>query len=180
MARSNLENVDMYTQLIKGLQANFATKTPLVLKKQTLTVGEIVKQVQARVDARSTTSDAQKAYHSAVQAERESEAEVKPLQQALQRTLQGRFGDDSEKLKEFGIAPTKARKVPVATKAAAVAKGQATRDARGTKGPKEKLAIKGVAPAAPVAAATEGPAATPVVNGAPAAGGGGVVPPAGH
>lgn len=54
------------------------------------------------------------------------------------------FGSDPEALADFGLKPPKARTPLTAEqKAAAAAKRKATREARGTKGPKAKKDIHG-------------------------------------
>ena len=71
------------------------------------------------------------------------------------------FGTQADVLADFGLAPEKARTpLTVEQKAAAAAKREATRVARGTKGAKAKKGIKG---------AVTGVVMTPVVAAEPVA-----------
>lgn len=55
-------------------------------------------------------------------------------------------GEHSAAFASLGFAPHKIGKPSVATKAVAIAKGQATRDARHTLGPRRKAKIRGAVP----------------------------------
>ena len=74
----------------------------------------------------------------------------------LKAWVVSQFGADSQEAKEFGFLPAKSTPKSAATKAQAVAKSLATRQARHTMGRKQKKGIKGtvVAPAAPAVPAT--------------------------
>ncbi|HEY2512640.1 MAG TPA: hypothetical protein VGI39_17355, partial [Polyangiaceae bacterium] len=67
---------------------------------------------------------------------------------------------------EFGFLPAKVGEKSAETKALAVQKSQATRDARGTKGKRQKEKIKGtiVVPAVPAEPAVSAPVATPTAS----------------
>ncbi len=92
-----------------------------------------------------------------VQSARQVEADLSPLLKGMQRYVQGRYGEDSAKLAEFGFALTKARKTSAKTKAAAAVKAQATRKARNTVGKNQRKAI--TAPPATSPTASPQPAA---------------------
>jgi hypothetical protein len=68
--------------------------------------------------------------------------ELAPILKGFQHAMRNLFGEGSEVLSDFGIAPRRA-KPSVETQAAAVKKREATRLARHTMGPKEKAKIKG-------------------------------------
>jgi predicted Fe-Mo cluster-binding NifX family protein len=80
----------------------------------------------------------------------------------LKAYILGNYGEQAvQMLADFGFDPPKPRGAQtVASKAQAVAQGKATRAARGTKGAKQKAAIKGVV-ATPAAEPAPAPA-TPV------------------
>jgi hypothetical protein len=81
----------------------------------------------------------------------------------MKRILQSKFGPTSPKLQDFGFTQTHQGKADVATKAAALAKARATREARGTAGKQQKALIKAPPPVAtttpppPVATSTPTP-----------------------
>jgi hypothetical protein len=69
---------------------------------------------------------------------------VDPVIRDLRRFLLASFSTAPQTLAEFGLEPPKARKPRTgAENAAAAAKAEATRKARGTVGSKKKLTIKG-------------------------------------
>ena len=86
------------------------------------------------------------------------QSQVDPVVQGYKELLVAMFGQSSQTLADFGLGPRKKpAPLTVAQKAAKKAKAEATRIARGTKGPKAKLSIKGSAapaeqPAPPAAA----------------------------
>ena len=91
---------------------------------------------------------AQKTADDAMTALRELLIKNGPTIQALKDLLLAQFGNASQTLADFGLSPRKERApMTVEQKAAAAAKRKATRAARGTTGPKAKLAIKGTVPA---------------------------------
>ncbi len=86
---------------------------------------------------------------------------------ALEKVIRAEFGADAKVLEAFDLTPPKVRTPMTAEeKAIAVAKREATREARGTKGPKARSKVHGnviatlvVTPAAP--AAPPAPASPP-------------------
>ena len=151
--------------LISGLQKHFPTGQ--------LTVGNVVyaslalvQLLQGLVAAMMAQTAAETAAKDALAALRETQTQTDPVLQALKELLLAQFGNATQTLADFGLAPRKARApLTVEQKAAAKAKRAATRIARGTMGPRAKLAIKGTI-AVPVAAA---PAAATATTGVPVA-----------
>jgi hypothetical protein len=151
--------------LISGLQKHFPTGQ--------LTVGNVVyaslalvQLLQGLVLAMMAQTTADTAARDALAALRDEQTQTGPVIQALKELLLAQFGNATQTLADFGLTPRKVRApLTVEQKAAAKAKREATRIARGTMGPKAKLAIKG-AVAAPVAAA---PATATATTGVPVA-----------
>ncbi len=174
MAKSKIETIDGDQTLMTGLSSHFQPKTSLLLVGKTWKIGDVIKQLKARSAARSKTTAAKTTYSACVASEEQLETEISPIRRALLRFLQGRFGDDSVKLADFGFAPSKRKKPSAQTKATAVVQRKATREARGTKGKNQKKGIKGVVPAdggvainattSQTAASTTSSAATKPVN----------------
>ena len=78
----------------------------------------------------------------ALSARRAVEALVGPVLSAYRRYLLAAYGDVTT-LADYGLVPPKERTPPtVEAQAQAVARRRATRKARGTKGPRARLAIK--------------------------------------
>jgi len=104
-------------------------------------------------------------------------AKVAPVMLSYKRLLQTTYGSDLQTLTDYGLAPRKAPKPRTSEQnAAAKAKAAATREARGTKGAKQKAQITGnvtgvtvtpVTEPAPAAEPAQLATATPSANPAP-------------
>ncbi len=161
--------------MINGVQKFLAKIATLPVGATPMKPTDIVATLQERIDKATAAQTADAALTAAVKADRDEQASTKGFLRALRRIVLGMFEEAPDTLAVFGVKAPKARTVKVATKAAAVAKNKATRTARGTVGPKKKLAIKGTvpaengvapAPAAP-APATPAPAAAAPATPAP-------------
>ena len=62
---------------------------------------------------------------------------------AVKLGIRSSYGPTSSEYTTMGFPPPKARKTSVKTKAGAIDKNKATREARGTKGPKQRKADQG-------------------------------------
>jgi hypothetical protein len=143
--------------LVAGIQKHFPG-AQLTLGNVVFTTASLVLLLQGQADAMTAQTAQQKTAEDALTALREMQTKNGPTIQALKDLLIAQFGSASQTLADFGLSPRKVRApMTVAQKAAAAAKRKATRAARGTTGPKAKLAIKGTAPAP-----TETPPAAPV------------------
>jgi hypothetical protein len=131
-------------KLIEGTNAHLKGVS-LVVANKTVTAAEAVATLQARIDATNAVSTARAALQNLLEAERKELADTKQFVLELLHAVKIRFSGAADVLADFGISPPKTRKVPSPEKKAlAVKRGQATRAARHTLGPKQKLAIKGV------------------------------------
>jgi len=159
-------------QLITG------TKKRLTNVNQTITVGgasttvgAVTTELQGFLDGREAVAAAKATVKAKVAAENANMDALNALIKAFIAFLRVTFGDDPEALGDFGLAPPKAP-APLTTeqKAAAAAKREATREARGTKTAKQKKAIHGNVTAKLVVTPAAAPAdATPAAPAAPPA-----------
>jgi len=139
---------------------------------ETKTVDDITSGLQTLVTNRSNVVAARAALKAEVDAEKSQLEALLGLMSAVLAFVRFNFGGDPEALADFGLQPHKARTPQTAEQQAiAVAKRQATRDARGTKGPKAKKEIHGnvtaklvVTPAAPSTPAAPEAPATPAAT----------------
>ena len=133
------------------------------------TTASLLQVLQGLVDVMTALDAAQLGARDALAAKLAMDAKVDPVIRAYKRFLKAMFTGATQTLADFGIAPPKAR-TPLTTeqKAAAKAKAEATRKARGTTSKKRKLAVKGdvtgvlvtpitAAPASPAPAAQQAP-----------------------
>ncbi len=128
--------------LIDGFNDPATTIASLVIASATVQKTDIVATLQSRIDSRKTVESARAAWQTAVQADRALEDKTKPFVAALRGSLLASFAGNIDTLARFGLVP---RQKPVTTpevKVAAAAKAKATRVARHTMGPKEKLPLR--------------------------------------
>ncbi len=141
--------------LVDGLTKRKHDLTSFMIGGTSHTLDDILIVLQARIAAANLTHSTRATWQSAVKADRDERAKTKTFVSGLRQTLKVAFDGSIDALSDFGLS---ARKLHVPTpeqKAKANAKAKATREARHTMGPKQKLAIKGAAPqATPAAPAT--------------------------
>jgi hypothetical protein len=166
--------------LEQGTTKHFPNDTQqLTFGGVTYTVKDVKANLQEIADLRSATTDAQTNAKAKVAAEKAKLPALRIFLSAYVAYLKATYGNTPDVLADFGIVPRKARKpVSPETAAAAKAKREATRKARGTKGSVEKKAIVGnvtgvivtpvTAPAAAPSPATPPVATAPAAPGAPA------------
>ncbi|MGD0526196.1 MAG: hypothetical protein ABSE49_13680 [Polyangiaceae bacterium] len=180
MASNNNKNgrATRMTQVIAGARKNFPNGSQVItLDGTSTTIDAVVNELQTFIANRAAIVAAQTVARNKVAAEDAGMATVDALLAAFIVLIRQTFGASSAVLADFAIP---VRKTPVAQtaeqKAVAAAKRKATREARGTTGPKAKKAIKGnitatlvVTPANASDAAGTGtapaPAATPAAPG---------------
>jgi hypothetical protein len=150
--------------MIDGVNRFLTAIASLPVGGQVLTPADIVKLFQDRVNAAKAVETADAARTAAIKAERDERARTAAKTRAFRRIVLGMFQEAPDTLAVFGLKAPKVVKKKVEVKAAAVAKTLATREARQTKGKKQKLAIKGTLPAA-----TPAPAAPPATPAKPTA-----------
>jgi hypothetical protein len=166
-----------YLSLIAGLLAYFQPGDLFALAAGVMTRDELIALFQQFVAAAEATKTSNAAWRSDVQAERAMELTVAPVRAGLKSILQGKFGKSGTQLLKFGITPLQAPVKTTAVKTAAVVKAKATRQARGTKGSKQKQAIVGNVTGVVITPVTAGPA-VPVTTGNAASPDVGAVAPA--
>ena len=140
--------------MIAGVQKHLANGQ-LTFAGGTFTETQIVGELQ-QLDLRNTA-------RAATQVQVDAEAAKRPalvaFMDALVECLRVAFGTQADVMADLGVEPRKPRTpLTVEQKAAAAAKREATREARGTKSAKAKKGIRG---------AVTGVVVTPIVAGAP-------------
>jgi hypothetical protein len=160
--------------LVSGILANFDSGSPLSIGGGSYTIADLVARLQERIGAAEKTKASKNQWHTDVQSERQVDAALRPLLRKVQKFVEGRYGEDSAKLAEFGFTPRKPRKVSAKTKANAAVKAGATRKARNTVGKKQRLAITAPPAASPQPTPPQSataPVASPSASPPPAASG---------
>jgi phage major head subunit gpT-like protein len=143
--------------ILSAIATHYKGAATIVLGGTTYTPAQLSQVFQSDVDAASATQSAKTAYKLAVAAEKKTAKQASATAKALRSQLIGTYGADSAIVADFGFTP-KARTVKVKVKAEAIQKSTATREARGTKGKRQRLEIKGSVPAVPSAPSAPTPA----------------------
>jgi hypothetical protein len=136
-------------QVSAGLTKYYAS-TPLVLAGATYKPAALQTFLQADVDANDASTAARANWLNTVKVAKSTDAETDPVLRAIQSQVMAQYSEAPNAetvLADFGYSPRKKPTKTVQQKTAAVAQAKATREARGTKGPKAKAKIKGIVPA---------------------------------
>jgi hypothetical protein len=149
---------------LRSIIAGTQKHTPngsLTFGNATYAATTLVQTLQSPLDAMAAHDAAVAQAKDLLLALRDSTAKVGPVYRAYKRYLVATYGDATLTLADYGLKPLKAKgPLTVEQKAAAAAQAKATRAARGTKGKKQKAAIKGTVtkPATTVATPPAAPA----------------------
>lgn len=128
--------------VIAGTQKHFPSSN-FTIGNASFTSASLIKLFQSLVDALTALEAAQKGAKDAKTARDSTAATVDPTLRAFERIVVATFGDASQTLADFDLAPHKApRPLTSAQKAAKAARAKATRALRGTKGPRQKALIQ--------------------------------------
>jgi hypothetical protein len=157
-----------YLALIAGLQANYQPGDVFELPMGDMTRDQLVAHFESYVTAAEATKSSNQAWRQDVQDERAAEQSARPYRSAVKAVLVARLGKSSTQLITYGFPPAKVGVKSTATKSAAVAKAEATRVARGTKGKAQKQAIVGNVTGVVITPVTAGPPVPVPVPGASA------------
>jgi hypothetical protein len=157
-------------KLAAGTQKYLSTATQLFVGDGTFTPAEVEAKLQSLATLRNDVDTAKSAVKAKLEDERNQGPALRGFLLSFVSFVRAAFGGSPDVLAEFGLAPKKVRKPLTAEqRAAAKAKRESTRKARGTMGKKEKLAIKGNVTGVEVIPVTASqPLPSLAVSGAPA------------
>jgi hypothetical protein len=162
---------DEATSLIAGVEKHLATGQS-TFAGGSFTGAQIVAQLQQLVDLRNAVIAARSAAQARVATEETQRPALLAFASALVQYIRVTFGTQLDVLADFGLAPKKTpTPLTVEQKAAAAAKREATRAARGTKSAKAKKGIKGAVTGVVVSPLVAGPSVVqaPAASTAPTA-----------
>ena len=168
--KNKTTRANLIRQVKAGLTKYFAS-TPLVLAGTTYKPAALQTFLQADVDANDASTAARANWLNTVKVAKSTDAETTPVLRAIQSQVMAQYSEAPNAdtvLADFGYSPRKKATKTVAEKTAAVAQAKATREARGTKGPKAKAKIKGVVAPAISAEPSQAVNTTPAPAAAPA------------
>jgi hypothetical protein len=152
-------------------EQKLATQLPTVLPNQTylvegvtMTCAEVVAQVEQHIRAEQQLASLKAQLKEVQLTIKDVRSRTSTTLKVVKTTTGAALGTGSQKYQDLGFPAAKRRKTTTAAeKALAAERNVATREARGTKGSRQKAAIHGTVPA-PAAAPTPSPATPAVVK----------------
>lgn len=164
---------DRCRMAMAGIDKHLASETTIPLDGAAKAPADIKKALQGTIDSADATQAARAQWLDASKAEGNQSDTIVPLLASLRAFVILKFGSaDVSTLADFGFTPRKQTPKTVGTKAVAIEKSLATREARHTMGSRQKEKVKGTIPAPVTGTGTV--AGNPPAPGAPVAS-----PPAG-
>ena len=139
-------------QVIQGIKLDLQTMTSLPLGGTSYTPTSLVAFIQSHIDAANAIVTAKASWEKAIATYTAIDKQAQVVLHDLKALVLATFGSTSPRLADFGYKPRKVTVLTPEQKAAAAAKRAATRKARGTMGPKQKLKVTGATTAANAAA----------------------------
>ena len=131
-------------KMIDGITKHLGKGASITFDGKKYSAAEIVKLLSGRIAARAGVESAKALLAKAVAAQNEQSQETTPVVSGLRQVCALLYKSQPEVLADLGIATRKSRPaMTVEEKAATVAKGRATRKARGTLGPRQRAKIHG-------------------------------------
>jgi len=165
--QNNAQVIAACNQRITALKKHVTTtKATMMIGGEAMKLADVLAVYQEAIDTRGALVAERAAYEKALTERDDADAARLALDEGLRGWVGGQFGYRGAESQEFGFLPRKVRVKSAQTKADAVVKAKATREARGTKGSRQKADIKGTidAPAGPAAPATTTTAAAPAAS----------------
>jgi hypothetical protein len=152
---------DRDRKMIAAIQKYLMALASILIRGVGYTPAQIITLLQNDIAAADAATKAKAALHDAVIAAKAQRATMIPLLTGFRTYILNQYKDASI-ISDFGFTPQKQTARPVADKAAAATKAEATRKARHTMGAKQKKSVTGTTAAAAAAAAPPAAATKPV------------------
>lgn len=132
--------------IIDGVNQDLLGVSTMLLAQQVFTPVTLAARIQQRIDANLAIGVAKAAWLKAISDYEAIDRVTDIIVRDFRQVVIGAFGEDSDKLAHYGFVPDRKPVWSEETKALAAERRRATRKARGTMGPKAKLAVKGAVP----------------------------------
>jgi len=149
------------TQRAAATQKYVPSTGTIQVHAQAYTQQQIEGVYQACLNTRQTLVNLRGQVTAALAAKNQADATMSAFDTGMEAWVATTYGPASQQAIDFGYAKKPPAKPTVVVKAAAKVKAEATREARGTKGPKARLKITGSSVATPAPTAAPSPTATP-------------------
>jgi hypothetical protein len=162
---NNATVVDACTQRLRALASYVDGKATIAINGRKLALAEVRAIFEESLDSRAELARQRAVVKAAMARRAKAEAARREAERALKAWVGNEFGIASKEAIDFGYPPAKKPEISVEAKALAVARRQATREARRTMGRRQKEGIRGtIAVAASLVGAAAGASAASVTN----------------
>jgi hypothetical protein len=141
--RGKLDKRSRNSAMIKGIRKHRAIFDQVTVGPERLKADALIARFHGHTQVIDDIDDLDSRKTEAVVKERKMEPEIRELRELVLNAIRAYFGVDTLETESFDVKAKRPPRLPIATKAAAVAKRKATRKARGTMGPKQRKRIKG-------------------------------------
>ncbi len=148
--RSTIQSRD--AQVIAGIKKRLQSVPAFVLGGVSYTPATLVALIQSQLDAITAVAAATAQRANAILAYKAVSLTVNNAMLGLRDIVRQMFNNAPDAVADFGFTPKKTTKRSPVTNVVAAARVRATREARGTRSAKAKLAIKGAAAASDIVA----------------------------
>lgn len=136
-------DVALAKQLIAGAMKHFSTVSSLTFGGGAFTPAQVEAFLKTLIDLRTAVDDAKTVAKAKIVAEAAQAPSLRSQMAAFVAFVKATFGNSPDALADFGLEPRKTRApLTIDQMAAAAAKRAATRAARHTMGPKQKLRLR--------------------------------------
>jgi hypothetical protein len=147
-------------KLVDGFTRHEAEIGSVLIDGKKVSPADVIAAAQSRIAASKAADAAKATWQTAVKADKDVRASTRVFMTQVRQAVLVMFASSIDTLAEFGLVPRKQHAVKPPTKVVAAAKAKATREARGTKGKRQKAKIKGaVVPPPATSPAVAAPAA---------------------
>lgn len=144
MVRNKTQKADLANKLAEGTQKHLTGMSTLPFGSGSFTPAEVEAKLERLATLRANANAARLLLQECVAAEHQEGPDLLLFMSEYMAFVMAVFARSPTVLADFGLSPRKPRTpLTVEQKVAQKAKSDATRKARGTKGKKQRLAIKG-------------------------------------
>ncbi|HTQ44081.1 MAG TPA: hypothetical protein VMI75_15085 [Polyangiaceae bacterium] len=141
--RGKLEKRERNRSMIRGIRKHRAVFAKVPVGPERLDADGLIARFEEHTQVVEEIDDYESKKRDAVARERRMEPGIRQLRELVLHAIRAFYGAETIETESFGVKAKRPPRLPIATKAAAVAKRKATRKARGTMGPKQRKRIKG-------------------------------------
>jgi hypothetical protein len=141
--RGKLDKRERNRALIAGIRKHRKVFDAVGIGPDRLDADGLIARFEAHTKVIDEIDDYERRKRDAVARERRMEPAIRDLRQLTIHAIRAHYGEEALETEDFAVRRKRPPRLPIATKAAAVAKRKVTRAVRRTMGPKQRKKIKG-------------------------------------